>query len=249
MSNLQEELVEVGLSADEAAVYAAALELGPATILELARKTGLNRTTLYGVTERLTAKRLMARSVDGKKTVYVAEPPEKLSLLLKQRLSKLDDLLPELVSLGRKSIFKPKIRYYEGIDGITSVYRDSLQSNERAVYAFVGVERLNIRSKELNAFWDGEYREGRIKNGVHGKVVVPDNPEGRAFKAKDTDSDRETRLVSGTHSNFEGEVLMYDDVVCFISYADDEVFALSLESRAIARTLRMIWQIVWNAGY
>lgn len=72
---------------------------------------------------------------------------------------------------------------------------------------------------------------------------------GRAFKAKDDTSDRESRMVPASSYNFEGEILMYDNIVCFISYTEDEEFALSLESKAIAKTLRMIWQIVWNAGY
>lgn len=248
MAILQEELANIGLDGDEAVVYTAALELGPATVLEIARKTGLNRTTLYAVTDRLIEKRLLAKSPSGKRTLYVAEPPEKIALLLKEKLAKLDELLPELVSLGRKGTVKPKIKYYEGLDGIKSVYRDSLQSREHALYAFVGVERLTVRSKALNAFWEGEYRMGRQKNGTHGKVVVPDNAEGRAFKAKDKTSDRESRMVPASSYNFEGEILMYDNIVCFISYTEDEEFALSLESRAIARTLRMIWQIVWNAG-
>lgn len=249
MATMQQDLKEIGLTEDEAAVYTAGLELGPATVLEIARKTGLNRTTLYGVTERLMEKRLLTKSVAGKRTLYVAEPPEKLTLMLKDRLAKLDDLLPELLSLGRKSVYKPKIKYYEGLEGIKSVYRDSLQSKEHALYALVGVERLTAKSKELNAFWEGEYRIGRQKNKVVGKVIVPDNAEGRAFKEKDATSSRESRMVPANHYNFEGEVLMFDDIVCFISYTEDEEFALSLESKAIAKTLRMIWQIVWNAGY
>lgn len=249
MPNMQEELKNIGLSEDEAAVYAAGLELGPATVLEIARKTGLNRTTLYGVTERLMGKRLLTKSIEGKRTLYVVEPPEKLTLMLKERLAKLDDLLPELITLGRKGVYKPKIKYYEGLDGLKSVYRDSLQSKEHTLYAFVGVERLTEKSKELDTFWEGEYRIGRQKNKVLGRVIIPDNAEGRAFKAKDATSNRESRMVPASNYNFEGEILMFDDVVCFISYTEGEEFALSLESKAIAKTLRMIWKIVWNAGY
>ncbi len=249
MSVLQEQLKEIGLDGDEGAVYAAALELGPATVLEIARKTGLNRTTLYAVTDRLIEKRLLAKSPNGKRTVFAAEPPEKLALLLKEKLAKLDDLLPELMLLGRKGTVKPKMKYYEGLEGIKTIYRDSLQSNDKTLYAFVGVERLNVHSKALNAFWENEYITGRKNKNIHGKLIIPDNAEGRAFKAKDETSNRECRLVPASNYNFEGEVLLYDDVVCFVSYTEDEEFALSLESKSIAKTLRMIWQIVWNAGY
>ena len=101
---MKEELKNIGLTEDEAAVYIAGLEIGPTTVLEIARKTGLNRTTLYGVTERLMEKRLLTKSVAGKRTLYAAEPPEKLTLMLKDRLANLNVLLPELLSLGRGSL-------------------------------------------------------------------------------------------------------------------------------------------------
>ena len=249
MANLQDELKEIGLSGDEALVYTAGLELGPATVLEVARKTGLNRTTLYGVTSRLIEKRLLTKSVAGKRTIYVTEPPEKLTLLLKERLAKLNDLLPELISLGRQGVNKPRIKYHEGLEGIKNIYRDSLASKEKLVLAFVGVERLNVRSSALNDFWNNEYRMSRQHSGIKGRVIIPDDTAGRAFKAKDATSNRESRLVPAANYNFAGEVLMFDEVVCFISYSENEEFALSLESQSIAQTLRMIWQIVWSTGY
>lgn len=249
MANLLEELENIGLGEDEATVYAAGLELGPASVLELARKTGVNRTTLYAVLDRLLAERLFAKTIAGKKTLYVAEPPEKLKMLLQERLSTLNTVLPELLLLGRKGVFKPVMKYVEGIEGIKNVYRESLQSKEKAVFAFVGVERLTARSKVLNEFWENEYRIGRQNNGVHGKVIIPDNTEGRALKAKDATHNRESRMVPASTYNFEGEVLMYDNVVCFLSYTEDEEFALSLESKAITKTMKMIWSIVWTTGY
>lgn len=249
MANLLEELKNIGLREDEATVYAAGLELGPASVLELARKTGVNRTTLYAVLDRLLTERLFAKTITGKKMLYVAEPPEKLKILLQERLSTLNTVLPELLLLGRKGVFKPTMKYTEGIEGIKNVYRDSLQTKEKAVFAFVGVERLTAQSRILNEFWENEYRVGRKKNEILGKVIIPDNAEGRAFKAKDETHNRESRMVPASSYNFEGEVLMYDNVVCFISYTQDEEFALSLESKAIAKTMKMIWQIVWTTGY
>jgi len=249
MATLKEELGKIGLDGDEAAVYTAALELGPATVLEIARKTGLNRTTLYAVTDRLIEKRLIAKSPNGKRAVLTAEPPEKIALLLQEKLAKLSDILPELVSLGRKGTTKPKMKYYEGIEGIKTIYRDSLHCTNKTLLAFVGVERLGARSKALNTFWEHEYITARKKNAIHGKLIIPDNIEGRAFKAKDSTSNRECRMVPTSQYNFEGEVLLYDNVVCFISYSEDEEFALSLESTAIAKTLRMIWNIVWTTAY
>lgn len=249
MAELQKELQKIGLQNDEAVVYTASLELGPATVLEIARKTGLNRTTLYAVTDRLIEKRLLAQSPHGRRTIFTAEPPEKLTLLLNEKLATLNGILPELISLGREGTIKPKMRYYEGLEGIKTIYRDSLQSQEPNLYSFVGIERLNAYSKGLTKFWEDEYIRDRKKAERFGRLIIPDNAEGRAWKAKDATSNRECRLVPASQYNFEGEILMYDDVVSFVSYTEDEEFALSIESRSIAKTLRMIWNLVWTVGY
>lgn len=249
MASLQEELEKIDLTSDEASTYIAALELGPATILEIARKTGMNRTTLYAVSDRLVEKRIFARSPNGKRTLFTAEPPEKLTLILKEKLAKLDDILPELISLAREGTVKPKMRYYEGLEGIKTIYRDSLRSKDPILCSFVGIERLNAYSKGLTKFWEDEYIRDRNKTGRFGKLIIPDNVEGRAWKAKDSVNNRECRLVPSSQYNFEGEILLYDDVVSFVSYTENEEFALSLESKAIAKTMKMIWQIVWTTGY
>ena len=249
MQHLIKELAHFGLSADEAKAYLASLELGPATILEISRKTGLNRTTLYAIVHQLVEKRFIATAPHGKRILFTAESPEKLEVFFKERLAMFSDVLPELISLSKNGIVKPKMRYYDGLEGIKTIYRNSVKSIDPVLYSFCGIERLSTRSKELIVFWEKEYIPAREKSGHFGRLIIPDNAEGRAWKAKDAVSNRECRLVPASQYNFEGEVLLYDDTVAFISYTEDEEFALSLESKAIAKTLKMIWQIVWNAGY
>ena len=55
----EERLAVFGLSAKEAKVYLALLELGPSTMTEVARVANINRTTGYPVLETLAAKGLV----------------------------------------------------------------------------------------------------------------------------------------------------------------------------------------------
>ena len=41
---------------------------------------------------------------------------------------------------------------------------------------------------------------------------------------------------------------MYDNIVAFISYTQYEEFAMAIESPAIAQTLKMAWQFMWEAS-
>ena len=68
-------LESLGLSENEAKVYYAALTLGPASILNIARAAGIKRTTVYSVVEALKQRGLMVLEVKGFKQNYVAQDP------------------------------------------------------------------------------------------------------------------------------------------------------------------------------
>ena len=67
MLNDLQTLQQIGLSEKEARVYIAALSLGPATADQLAKQTGINRSTTYVHIKSLMAMGLMSTYEEGKK--------------------------------------------------------------------------------------------------------------------------------------------------------------------------------------
>lgn len=246
---LKNKLKDIGLSEKESDVYLSLLEQGACSVTEIAKNTHIQRAQVYEVLESLREKDLTHTNLRGKRKTYYASAPEQLRHILNDKLALLDDALPELMTLSNSGDTKPIMRYVEGVSGIKEIYLASAEAQEKELYAFVGVESLTQRSKALQDFWDGAFQKKRKKNGVLGRIIVPDNPAGKAFQKKDKTNGRESRLVPSSQYNFPAEMLVYDDVVVFISYTKDEEFALSVESKAIAKTVKMIWQIVWNVSY
>jgi len=243
-----EELQQYGLTDKEAEAYLALLELGQSSILQLSSKTKINRTTLYYTIENLLLKRFLSQSKKGKQTVYVAEHPETIKQLFKEKFKKFDTLLPELITLMNTDAVKPVLKYYEGIEGVKNVYRTSLKARENELKAFVGVESLQLRDKSLMYFLKKEYIPARKKNNKLAKLVIPDNTLGIEFHNRDRQEFRESRLLPASTYNFECEIMCYDNVVSMISYHTHEVFAVSIESQPIANTMKMIWKLAWNSG-
>ncbi|MCX6729918.1 MAG: BlaI/MecI/CopY family transcriptional regulator, partial [Candidatus Portnoybacteria bacterium] len=71
-------LQQFGLSNNEAKVYLAGLEIGQASIQDLAQKSQVKRTTIYTVLEGLKEKGLMSQIKRGSKAFLVSENPENL---------------------------------------------------------------------------------------------------------------------------------------------------------------------------
>lgn len=239
------DLSPFGLDENQSKTYLALLETGPASILDISKKSGVNRSMLYEIMDSLIAVGLAYESVRGKKVRFVAREPEVLQSLIAQKLEKFKKLLPDLKILAVARSTKPAIALHEGLAGIKQAYLGAVHSKEKKLYAFVGVESLLSKTRILETFWDEEFKNERKKRNVFGQLLVPDNGAGKKFQAKDNQNFRESRLVNADLYNFPAEILMYDDTVAFISYTQHEECAAEIKSPAIAETLKMVWQFMW----
>ena len=124
-------LEEIGLSEKESQIYLALLAVDSESIQDLAKRTGINRTTVYPVLEALEKKGLVSEVQKGKKTEYMAAPPERLEtfierqkVILEERSERLKDIIPQIKSIQRESGEKPIIKYFEGREGAISAYEE-----------------------------------------------------------------------------------------------------------------------------
>lgn len=246
---LLDELTSLGLNKNEAKVYLALLELGSSSISELAKIAEINRTVAYSVIEQLLNKELVIESITGKKKTYSSEPPEKLKSLLKQKLKKLDEIYPELSLLLNQTKTKPVIKFFTGVEGIKRAYRLSLAAETNDLIGFTGFSVLTEASKAIDTFWKKEYIPQRKKLKKLARLIIPDNQVGKKYAAENKNHFRETKFVPSSTYDFELDLFMFDNTVIFISYTPKEEFALIINSESVAKTLKMIWQIVWTTGY
>ena len=171
-------LQNFGFSEKETDVYIGLLELGKGTVTEISRKAGINRTTGYDILNSLTTKGVISVSGKEPKQEYAAEPPESITNYLKKQAEKLTDdikkseeIVPDLTLLHA---FKnrPKIRFYEGKEGLQHVYEDTLTSSETIrAYASVG----DVHSVLTNYF--PEYYKRRAKKDIHIRAIFPKTEE------------------------------------------------------------------------
>jgi HTH-type transcriptional regulator, sugar sensing transcriptional regulator len=120
-NKLTQTLNTLGLNEKEARVYLSAITLGPTTILNIAKNSGLIRSTVYSVIETLKEKGLINIEINGWKKLFVAESPEKLEQLLELRRQEFKKHLPEFMSLYTLEQNESYIRYFEGKQAVRSV--------------------------------------------------------------------------------------------------------------------------------
>ena len=192
---MKDQLTNIGLDETEAQVYLAMLELVPSTGSEIARKAGITRTLGYHVLEKLGWHGLVD-CVSGKDSVlrYAVEHPRQVLQFGKSKRNELDTHLKELekslpvfVSLY-KFAEKPVVRYQEGLQGLKSIYLETLQSKTEII-SIVDLEEFNQPTLKQFA---KNYAKERGKRRIHERLLILDSPAGRQWVKRFSGSFRYT---------------------------------------------------------
>ena len=239
MTSLQNKLQEFGLNEREARTYVSLLELGESTVLPLAQKAGLQRTYVYDILEGLIKKGLVTHYEKRGRRRYVAEDPKQLGRLLRERVEHFEELLPELRSVYNYSPTKPKVRFYEGMEGITAVYEELLKEkwydNVGGSDAFI--PGLGSYGKDLG--------DRIVKAGICTRELVS-LPTSQPLV--------HTRLYKKPLQEIrflpEGVSINTDLLICqdraFLISFDKEIHAVLIEASGIVNTLKVMFEQMWS---
>ncbi len=174
MKQVKEYLSNFGLSETETDLYLTLLKIGPSTIMNLARESGIKRSTTHNNIEELINKGLVSQTSRGERRMVVAEKPEKLSILLEQKkweLDKHESELPLIVNEINTIIpeisktTSVEVKYYKGKKDVQNIYNEVLKAKELRAYvnakevAKVFVNNMNNFIKTHNERKDMEIWE------------------------------------------------------------------------------------------
>jgi sugar-specific transcriptional regulator TrmB len=225
----------------EAKVYVANLELGRSLVSDIAKKAGLNRITTYEILKRLRRKSI-ATSMDYKGvTVFQVVDPARLIDKMERQVSLSKNILPQLLALKKSDSRRPKVEYYDGVDGIKAIYDGTFSCKEKIIYNIahpislpgaVGEEFLN------------DYIKRRAAKKIKVKLLAPDIPETKKYTKKDKVSFRESRFYDEKLYPMSNELMIYDNKVVLLSFAGK--MGVIIEDEEIAMSLKSMWQFFWD---
>ncbi|MBI2047780.1 MAG: hypothetical protein HYT27_01440 [Parcubacteria group bacterium] len=237
--NIKETLSELGLQEKESRIYVAALELGATSATDIARKAGVQRTHFYDIVEKLLAMGLMRQTAKGKHKLFSAANPEELLEVQKEKLKKLETVLPELKALYKTVGEKPRVFYFEGQTGIDQINDDSLRYKGEMV-GFTTPRFVVGHTRSTGK----EFIKKRVALGKHSRVIGENSPEIHELQSRDKSELRETRILSPDVFRSDIEIVIYGNKVAFVDYKEE--WGLIIEGIQIVSVLKMIFEIVWS---
>jgi len=211
-----EELKELGLDENEIKVYLGCLKEGGTNVREISAKSGLIRTTVYGVLQALMKKGLISEvNKEGVKFFRAASPNELLSIL-DQKREKISSIVSELEKL-RNSV--PKfydIEFFEGKNGVKTITNDIISVPKEIVKVMGAGKKWFEFSESFAIIYYRKKKEAKVKT----KTILSDLPEEKEFIKNRDVKNSEFRFLKGIDVS-KIAIFIYQDKVAFASYEEN----------------------------
>jgi len=244
-ANLLITLQNYGLSEKEARVYLTVLELGTSIASTIARRAELNRVTTYTLLEDLKKDGIVNETTKEGVKYYSVISPDILLKQLEQKYESFKEKVPELLALVEKFWSKPKVQFFEWLEGMKKMYSDLLTSTTEPIYAFLGLESI---SPKLHEYLDKEFLPQRIKLGIKARVISHAWAKNKIYKSLDKHALKETRMIKNDDFILHHEINIYwENRVAIAMFNHEEMSALIIHSKKFHDTMLSIFNFIWKS--
>lgn len=120
----------IGLSPNEAKIYEALLNLGEASVSDIAKNSGVHRRNIYDTLQRLIDKGLVFIIFQKKENTYSAAAPRKCLEISQQREQAFRKILPDLETLQKAHPQEEAAFIYRGLEGYKNYLQDLIRIGE-----------------------------------------------------------------------------------------------------------------------
>jgi sugar-specific transcriptional regulator TrmB len=240
MTNITDQLKNIGLKKQEIDIYLAILALGSGTISDISKKAKIKRPTVYQYMDNIVGSGLVYKTLKGKRVFYRAANPKKIVKSLEEKKENIEKIMPELQSMYSNVFYKPKISFYEGKEGLKNIYEQMIFTHKNVYSIFSPENFFNIFSFEENdKFLMGLYNAG----GKLYNLVEKSDRAIEHLKVKKYKDFVKNRLLPDDFK-YQTDLLIKGDCVALISFAN--LVGVVIEDKAIADLQRSLFKFIWD---
>ena len=245
MNSLVNSLEVLGLSDKAAQIYIALLQIGEGSVIDIAKKADLKRTSVYNILPDLMQQGLIETTIKNKHRIFFIDDVRRLELDAQEKVKSVGVLLPQLRAIQNILPQKPKITFYEGVGGMKELYQDTLESVQvgGTILSYTGLtDFFDMMPKEYYEW----YVEERAKKKIMIKIIAPDSPTTRQWKKQAVKDLRQVKIIPAKDFRFKGDTEIYDNKVALISYAEN-FLGVIIESNEIYAMQKTMFELLWDS--
>lgn len=250
VQRLQNYLKKIDIDPMAGAFYVELTQTGPASALQLAKKTGVSRTQVYRYLETLQAKGLVSAEQLSYGTLFRSLPLENIENAIATKEAEATELRTNLAAmvgllnhLAGSSAPQATVRHYYGLAGIKQAnWNLTKAKNEFCVF-----ETAHI-SEHLDQTFAKRFRERIIERNltsydltnaatITASSIEPFAPSRTFYRHIDP----KTLLI-------QFEMYLYNDVVVLLDYKAGAMQAIEIQHSSLHAMMRQLFNAMWQLG-
>ncbi|HII16307.1 TPA: hypothetical protein HA361_00160 [Candidatus Woesearchaeota archaeon] len=237
----EETLAKIGMTQNESKVYLALLKLGMTPAQPLVRESGLHRSRVYEVLEKLQAKGLASHVVKNFKKYFQAVAPDKLLSYLDEQREAVSKILPALQNMQGIKREEIQAHIYSGKEGVKSIHAEMLKEG-KDIYVF-GAKGLIF--SEMQYFIPNFERE-RLRKGMK-FISLWDNKEVKEKLYKNRTRELSNgKILPNGFSSKSGVNIFGDKVAIFLWNEKKHPSGFLIDNKDVADTFRKWFNLVYG---
>lgn len=232
-------------------VYLAILKHGKITPADLAKATGVNRTTVYSVSKELIHKGVIAEDLGGSVLYFVASPPQNINQIVKKAEKKLEEkrelannAIKELAALvGQTKYSIPKIVFIAEDDlenylyKQTPVWNESMLAQDKTWWGFQDNGFVRYYEKWIDWYWDSG-----ISKEINLKLLSNESAEDLKGKKY---PHRKIKFWNKS-KDFNATVWIIGDYLVMIVTSQEPRYLVEIHDTTLADNLRLFFKGIWS---
>ena len=234
------------MSRKEGSLYMKLLELGISSANGLSKRANENRTTTYSLLQSMRKKGFVSYTLKNKVKYYSATNP---SLLINHHFNEAENLkglIPELMAIANAHSQKPRITFYEGVEGIKQIGEILLEVPGSTRLSLMGANERDIHP-EIQQYYEEDFINRRIKLGIKYKAIVTGQlPMGSDYEKNEKAQLRELRVIDAKEFPIKMHIDIFpENKVALYSYDKKDQMGVVIEHEAFYSTMKTFFQLAW----
>jgi predicted transcriptional regulator len=242
-------LAQLGFSDKEIAVYLAVLKQGKILPAEVAKLTGLNRSTVYSVANALKKRGVISEDIGGPASYLVAESPEDLfhlaeqeELNLEKKKKVIKEAVQDLKQISATSVYSPpKINFITQDELLPYLYKrapvwsNSVMNSDGIWWGFQDHTFVEKYGEWIDWYWTKA-----VPKGLH-LILLSNKSQTEAHMIKKQFIDREIRFWKDA-GEFTASIWISGDYIVMIETRQEPHFLVEIHDKTLAHNMREVFK-------
>ncbi|MFH0818463.1 MAG: helix-turn-helix domain-containing protein [Patescibacteria group bacterium] len=252
---IKKALQEIGLSANEAKLFLATLQLGASNISQLAKAAKIKRPTAYLACESLlTKKMLLVDKKNPSRPVYKASDPQNILNDIRKKEEIFTSIFPELRRVSKQELL-PHVQIAVDYEDIINLYRELLDHSakkEVMIYGTISPEGNEEIHSKLLKYWMRMLKVKPVK--IREILTYTDQNLNYVRQVeKNGNKNHRIKVIPETFQYLpyrmkilDGDNFIYDNKVVSFSSYKESFYALVIHHAHIYNIYRDLFEMAWE---